>query len=191
MFQKGPACRGLFLCDNRDMSQAKRIYLDTEFHQRVMRGVPSLELISIAMVEEGGRSLHLASKEFNLAAAKRNTWLRENVLPKLPPQQNWKTRKDMRDAVLNFIGADDVQMVYWVIPHDIVLFEQLVASSVVAMPKNIERTSYNLAQHWADMGKPNILPIVDTAQEHSALYDAYWLRDVDIILRQHAKLKPA
>lgn len=172
------------------MSQTKRIYLDTEFHQRVIRGMPSLELISIALVEEGGRSLYLASKEFNLAAAKRNPWLRENVLPKLPPQQNWKTRRDIRDAVLNFLGPDNVQMVYWVIPHDIVLFEQLIASTVTTIPKNIERTSYNLAQHWADLEKPAILPEVDTTQEHSALYDAYWLRDVDVALRQYAQSKP-
>lgn len=172
------------------MSQAKRIYLDTEFHQRVMRGVPSLELISIAMVEEGGRSLHLASNEFNLAAAKRNVWLRENVLPKLPHQKNWKSRRDIRDAVLGFLGPDNVQMVYWKIPHDIVLFEQLIAKTVTSLPANIERTSYNLAQHWGDLGKPEILPEVDETQEHSALYDAYWLRDADIVLRHYMQSKP-
>ena len=63
------------------------IHLDTEFIEYkkkpyfgLGKGIDTIELISIGMVDENGRDFYAVCKEFNFRAAWKNKWLRENVL---------------------------------------------------------------------------------------------------------------
>lgn len=62
-----------------------KYFIDTEFHEHFCRGwfrrpTPTIDLISIGIVDEDGRSFYAISKEFDVKAAWEDKWLRENVL---------------------------------------------------------------------------------------------------------------
>lgn len=60
-------------------------YLDTEFHEFkkkpfFSKPIDTIELISIGIVSEEGEKYYAVCKEFDIKAAWKNEWLRENVL---------------------------------------------------------------------------------------------------------------
>lgn len=60
-------------------------YLDTEFHEYkkktlFSKGINTIELISIGIIREDGKKFYAISKDFDIKAAFKNEWLRENVL---------------------------------------------------------------------------------------------------------------
>lgn len=62
-----------------------KYFFDAEFHERIKKPWFSkkyhlMELISIGIVDEDGRTYYAISSEFDLKAAWNNEWLRENVL---------------------------------------------------------------------------------------------------------------
>lgn len=62
-----------------------KYFLDTEFHEYkkkplFSKGINTIELISIGIVAENRREYYAISKEFDVKAAWKNEWLRENVL---------------------------------------------------------------------------------------------------------------
>lgn len=160
----------------------KPVYLDAEFIQYTEGDKVRIDLISIGLVDAEGREYYGVSNAFNYAAAKGFAFVRDNVLNKLPPESEWKPIPQLRQEVLEFLGDEPFQINYWVIAQDVVLFEQLLSDNVVRMPGNMARSSRNLGLVWQDMGEPKILPRVDKKKEHTAIYDARWLRRVDVAL---------
>lgn len=62
-----------------------KYFFDTEFHERIKKPwfgkkYHLMELISIGIVDEDGRTYYAVSSDFDLKAAWNNQWLRENVL---------------------------------------------------------------------------------------------------------------
>lgn len=62
-----------------------KYFLDTEFHEYKKKplfgkGIDTVELISIGIVCEKGKSYYAISKDFDIKAAWNNEWLRHNVL---------------------------------------------------------------------------------------------------------------
>jgi hypothetical protein len=60
-------------------------YLDTEFHEHkkkplLSKPIDTIELISIGIVSDDGREYYAVCNEFDLKAAWKNGWLRQNVL---------------------------------------------------------------------------------------------------------------
>lgn len=62
-----------------------KYFLDTEFHEFKKKtffgkAIDTIELISIGVVAEDGRTYYAISKDFDVKAAWNNEWLRDNVL---------------------------------------------------------------------------------------------------------------
>ena len=78
-----------------------RYFYDTEF----IEDGRTIELISIGVVAEDGREYYAVSTEFDPERA--GSWVRANVLPKLPPpaSQLWRSRKQIRLDLEEFFGV--------------------------------------------------------------------------------------
>lgn len=78
-----------------------KYFFDTEFHERIKKpwfGKKHhlMELISIGIVDEDGRTYYAVSSDFDLKAAWENQWLRDNVLHPI--------YKELRDIQNESIG---------------------------------------------------------------------------------------
>ena len=83
------------------MSVTKKFFFDTEFNDEV--GDCRVEPISIGLVTEcGGMAYYGVSNEFNEAAA--HQWLKDNVIPKLPPFVQRIPLKVMREEIIGFFA---------------------------------------------------------------------------------------
>lgn len=58
-------------------------YIDTEFHEYIKDGVNTIELISIGIIDQAGRTYYAVCNEFNFDDAWNNEWLQTNVLKTL------------------------------------------------------------------------------------------------------------
>ncbi len=78
-----------------------RYFYDTEF----IDDGRTIELISIGVVAEDGREYYAVSTEFDPERA--GSWVRANVLPKLPPpaSQLWRSRRQIRADLEKFFGV--------------------------------------------------------------------------------------
>lgn len=106
----------------------KKYFFDTEFHEYekpvkilgfTIKKVRTIELISIGIVCEDGRTFYAINKDFNYKNAKKNKWLKENVLDKLPPKnvsfydsprirmgnRRWMSLEKIKKNILIFCGA--------------------------------------------------------------------------------------
>ena len=101
-----------------------RYFYDTEF----IDDGRTIELISIGVVAEDGREYYGVSTEF--PAERAGTWVRTNVLPKLPPpsSQLWRSRRRIREDLEDFFGIDGdepIELWAWVAAYDHVALCQL------------------------------------------------------------------
>lgn len=144
-----------------------RFFYDTEF---IEDGV-TIDLVSIGVVDERGREFYAVSSEFD--PDKAGPWVRENVLPKLPPPSDpaWRSRERIREDLLAFIGKPPggVHLWAWFAAYDHVALAQLWGP-MPALPRQLPRFTRDLRQRWEDLGKPK-LPTPPT-DAHDALADA-------------------
>ena len=102
-----------------------RYFYDTEF----IEDGRTIELISIGVVAEDGREYYAVSTEFDPERA--GSWVRANVLPKLPPpaSQLWRSRKQIRQDLEEFFGiragTEPIELWAWVGAYDHVALCQL------------------------------------------------------------------
>ena len=78
-----------------------KYFFDTEFHERIKKPwfgkkYHLMELISIGIVDEDGRTYYAVSSDFDLKAAWNNEWLRDNVL--------YPIYKELRDIQNESVG---------------------------------------------------------------------------------------
>lgn len=102
----------------------KKYFLDTEF----IEDGKTIDLISIGIVCEDDRELYLINYDCDYSKA--NQWVRDNVIKNLPPKpvqqldlevnQIWKTKKQIAEAVLDFIKGSEY-------PHDYLTYEEKLA----------------------------------------------------------------
>jgi hypothetical protein len=132
----------------------------------------SIELISIGVVAEDGREYYAVSTEFNPDRA--GSWVRANVLPKLPPpaSQLWRSRSQIRSDLETFFdvdGPEPIELWAWVGAYDHVALCQLWGP-MTHLPPRIPRFTHELRQLWEQHGSPR-MPRRST-NVHDALVDA-------------------
>lgn len=107
-----------------------KYFIDTEFHEHqkpvkflgiTLKKVWTIDLISIGIVAEDGRTYYAINRDLNLKHAKKNKWLKENVLDKLPSKQElyppygsprlwqesmrWLPMKQIQQEIIDFCGG--------------------------------------------------------------------------------------
>ncbi|UQN06777.1 3'-5' exoribonuclease [Deinococcus sp. QL22] len=172
-----------------------RYFYDTEF----IEDGDTIELISIGVVAEDGRSFYRANYDCNFSRA--NDWVKQNVLPHLPAQpivltpENrgiWRPHKEIGPELLAFLGYTLPEKKGWDVPkpvpptekpelwgyysaYDHVALCQLFGR-MIDLPKGMPMYTRDLKQ-WCDMlGNPQLPKQLKT--EHDALADAHWNREV-------------
>lgn len=144
-----------------------RYFFDTEFIEDGL----TIDLVSIAVVDEGGREYYAVSTEFDPTRA--GPWVRANVLDKLPPPASpaYRSRAQIRESLLEFLLAPggEIELWAWYASYDHVVLAQLWGT-MPRLPKPIPRFTHELRQRWEDAGKPP-LPKPPT-DAHDALADA-------------------
>ncbi len=182
-----------------------KVWYDTEFYERGP-GYPIL-LISIGMVREDGKELYAINGEFPIDVFSHHKWLGENVAPHLPiinhgprkfvsndgsstthdfwewnesaieHDQNVWNRAIIAEQVRHFLldpGAD-VELWGWYSAYDHVVLAQLFGC-MADLPPGIPMWTNDVRQYCYQLGNLDIP--VQTGDEHHALADARWTRQV-------------
>ncbi|TDD91559.1 polyadenylate-specific 3'-exoribonuclease AS [Saccharopolyspora karakumensis] len=144
-----------------------RYFYDCEF----IEDGRTIELVSIGVVDETGREFYAVSTEFD--AARAGAWVREHVLPQLPPpaEQCWKSRSRIREDLYKFLTSrsGNIELWAWYAAYDHVALAQLWGP-MPTLPSRIPKFTRDLRQRWEDVGKPKLPSAPDNA--HDALADA-------------------
>jgi hypothetical protein len=145
-----------------------RYFYDCEF----IEDGRTIDLVSIGVAAEDGREFYAVSTEFDESRA--GKWVRDNVLPKLPPRTSpaWRSRDKIRDDLLKFLVPRQgivPELWAWVAAYDHVALCQLWGD-MTALPQSMPRFTRELKQHWEDAGRPALPPAPSDA--HDALADA-------------------
>lgn len=169
-----------------------KYFYDTEF----IEDGNTIDLISIGIVAEDGRTYYAISKAFN--PKKASAWVQANVLAHLPPRvvnfsdvsvsprlkeesRAWKYRREIKEDLLRFVG-DDQQPEFWgyYADYDHVALCQLFGR-MIDLPKGWPMYTRDLKQWADDLGNPELPKQGES--EHHALADARWNREVYEFLR--------
>lgn len=164
-----------------------KIYYDTEF----LEDGRTIDLISIGMCTEDGRSYYAVSTDLPLRRIRRHTWLMENVVPGLPQVSgdarnrhaagdaldllDWgspdiKRTRFIRDEVRRFIAdTPDPELWAYYAAYDHVVLAQLYGP-MSDLPTEIPMWTNDLQQEARRLGVTE-LP-AQTDGHHNALADA-------------------
>ena len=144
-----------------------RFFYDCEF----IEDGTTIELVSIGVVDEGGREFYAVSTQFDPARA--NDWVRRYVLDKLPAPADaaWRSLERTREELLAFLTEpnEPVELWAWMAAYDHVALAQLWGD-MRALPRVIPRFTHELRQRWEDVGSPSLPPAAE--DRHDALADA-------------------
>lgn len=154
-----------------------RYWFDTEF----IEDGKTIDLMSIGIVAEDGRSLYLESSECNLGRA--SPWVRENVIPHLVGGEARVSRVQMQTAIRNFIddGAGKPEFWAYYADYDWVALCQLFGT-MMDLPSGWPMYCRDVKQLCDELGNPK-LPEQGKG-EHHALADAKWTREAWQFLQQ-------
>lgn len=161
-----------------------RYFYDTEF----IENGKIIDLISIGLVAEDGREYYAISTEFD--PKKASEWVKENVLPHLPPRNPnpadasprivqesrfWKQRKQIREDLIAFCdpqqyGTPEFWGYYSAYDH--VALCQLFGV-MVDLPKGWPMLTYDLRQLLYSRSRQDVTQPDDAP--HHALADARWI----------------
>jgi len=160
-----------------------KVFVDTEFHENGT----TIDLISIGAVREDGEEFYAISEEFDLKAAWRVQWLRENVLSHLPlrPTRAWpgylldwespiiQSRKLISKEFLAFAGPSPEFYGYYA-DYDWVAVCQLYGR-MIDLPDGWPMYCRDLKQMLDDRGlTKEALGVEEPKNEHNALADAHF-----------------
>lgn len=156
-----------------------RFFYDTEFLERGP-DFP-LELISLGVVAEDGRELHLVNTDFDPSRA--NAFVREHVLPSLPLAGDpaWRRRAEISEELRRFVGPEPPEWWGYCAAYDHVLLCQLFGD-MDGLPPGWPFFTYELAQLAGELGRPTLPP--NEGRSHHALDDARWIRAVWELLEE-------
>lgn len=141
-----------------------RIWFDTEF----IEDGKTIDLISIGLVREDGKTLYLESRECKLHRA--SPWVVENVLPHLTGD-SWD-RVSMATQIRNFAGDTPEFWAYYC-SYDWVALCQIYGT-MMELPEGWPMFCRDVKQLCESFGNPK-LPEQSTT-EHHALADALWTK---------------
>jgi hypothetical protein len=145
----------------------RRYFFDCEF----IEDGTTIDLVSIAAVDDEGREFYAVSTQFDPAPA--IPWVRKHVLDKLPPPADpaWRSRERIRDDLLSYLVSpgEPVELWAWYAAYDHVVLCQLWGA-MPALPRAIPRATFDLRQLWEMLGRP---PLPEPGpDQHDALADA-------------------
>lgn len=149
-----------------------RYFMDTEF----LEDGKTIDLLSIGIVCEDGRELYLECNETDWSNA--NEWVQSNVLPYLKGEFEGYTRKQIAGLIINFMNPEKYgkpEIWGYYADYDWVVFCQLFGT-MIDLPEGFPMFCMDLKQLSIMLGNPEH-PKQDT-QEHHALADARWNRDL-------------
>ena len=135
-----------------------RFFLDAEFG----RTAPEVTLVSVAAVAEDGREYYAVSSEFDPLAV--HPFVRDHVLPQLPPAAGWRSRAVIAQELEAFFG-DDPTWWAWMGGYDHVALCQLWGE-MPALPRAFPRYTMDVRQLWHHLGRPTM------PKQRSGLHDA-------------------
>jgi len=139
-----------------------RVFYDLEFGDTA----GEISLVSIGAVAEDGREYYAVSSDFDPFAV--HPWVRDHVLPQLPPASTWKPRSQLREELLEFLGPEPVLWA-WYGAYDHVALCQLWGA-MPQLPRALPRLTLDVRQLWEHLGRPP-LP-AQNGGLHDALADA-------------------
>ncbi len=158
-----------------------KYFYDTEFHE----DGETIDLISIGIVREDGRSYYAISSEANYRRVHENSWLMNNVMDSIPyvvekanghPYDtirpigpDVKTRLRIRNDIVRFVGNDSPEFWAWYADYDHVALCQLFGK-MIDLPHNFPMFTRDLRQHWEYRNCPPLPKQVEG--KHNALDDA-------------------
>lgn len=148
-------------------------FLDTEFNEDGNSNRPTIELISIALVDINGREYYAESNEFD--ESKCNSFVKANVLPRLGPKEERKSRLTIRTEIELFIkegfALDKSRLEIWAdhASYDWVVFCWLWGA-MVDLPTYMPMHPMDLQQWWLQLGRPKTKTL--ELDPHHALSDA-------------------
>jgi len=143
-----------------------RVFYDLEFGNT--DGL--ITLVSVGAVREDGEEYYAVSAEFDPLGV--HPWVRDNVLPQLPPTSTWKPRAVIRGELLSFFGEEPVLWA-WYGAYDHVTLCQLWGA-MPQLPRALPRFTLDVRQLWEHLGRPP-LP-AQPGGLHDALADARHVR---------------
>lgn len=151
-------------------------FLDTEFHEDGR----TIDLISVALVSERAEYYAVAIDGWEPDAC--NEWVKQNVLPKLPPKTDsqWRLRAEIARDIKNLLLAEDEPVIWgYFSDYDWVVFCQLFGR-MIDLPKGFPMYCLDLKQEMKRLGiKREDLPAsLRNELEHDALSDARWNRNL-------------
>ena len=186
-----------------------KYFIDTEFHEYKKDGIDTIELISIGIVAEDGREYYSLCGEFDLDAACRNDWLRDNVLLNIVRSYGSgpvtiasvfyafaKSKAQIAAEVVDFIhaGYSEPEFYGYYCDYDWVVFCWLFGR-MIDLPDGFPMYCRDLKQMYDAMNEEcylfvpgNDKTLKDQAdypkqvEEHHALDDARWNRDLYVFL---------
>ena len=139
-----------------------RFFYDLEFGDTAT----VVTLVSVGVVAEDGREYYAVSSDFDPLAV--HPWVRDNVLPQLPPASTWKPRSVIAAELVSFFGEDPVWWA-WYGAYDHVALCQLWGA-MPSLPRAFPRFTLDVRQLWEHLGRPP-LPVQERGL-HDALEDA-------------------
>lgn len=158
-----------------------KYFYDTEFHEDGQ----TIDMISIGIVREDGRSYYAVSSEADYHRIHDNSWLMNNVMDSIPylveksdgrPYDtirpvgpNVRSRRKIRDDIVKFVGNDTPEFWAWYADYDHVVLCQLFGK-MIDLPHNFPMFTRDLRQHWEYRGCPQLPK--QTEGKHNALDDA-------------------
>lgn len=143
-----------------------RYFLDTEF----IEYPNTIELISIGVKCSDGRKYYAISSEFD--ESKASSWVVENVINKLEPDEPRKTISQIKEELIEFIIGDDIEFWGYYADYDWVVF-CWIFGTMMDLPKGFPMHCKDLKQLLDARGILKI-PIPNPDHEHNALADAEW-----------------
>jgi hypothetical protein len=156
---------------------ATRYFIDTEFYENGS----TIDLISLGCVCSDGRTFYAVSQDADLSRV--SHWVRQHVLPQLPPygDKAWMHRESIARDFAIFVrpGALSEFWGYYA-DYDWVAICQMYGT-MMGLPKHFPRYCMDLKQLSWLVGNPAHPP--QPKDEHHALADALWNRDLYAYLR--------
>jgi hypothetical protein len=144
-----------------------KIWFDTEF----IEDGKTIDLISIGMVREDGKTLYLENLSADVARA--SEWVRDNVLTKLDYVSHGVSREEIGPKVLDFVGKKPEFWAYYA-DYDWVVLCQLYGT-MMDLPKGWPMYCRDVKQLCDDLGNPPLIKQTE-GSEHNALADAIWTK---------------
>ena len=159
----------------------RHYFMDTEFMEDGARGKGSIDLISIGIVDEDGRTFYAINREADLSKA--NDFVQKQVVPKLPPRDDpaWMSPEQIAEGVLAFLRPDEREphMWTWYGAYDHVVFCWLFGT-MSELPDGLAMFARDLKLMLpffeANCGQRIYAPS-KPRNAHDALADAVWLKD--------------